>query len=285
MSSLVLDARLDSLRYAVFDLETTGLRPENSRIVEIAIALVEPDGSRTAVWHTLVDPGTEMRGTEIHGIRAEDVRDAPRFAEIADVVTSALAGRVVVAHNASFDIAHLCAELARSGVQPAAWPLLCTMLMTVDIDLDVTDRKLATCLEAFGLPGGQAHAALHDAVATGALLSSYLAVAPGLTVEDLTSWEGPPAVHGEADDLCLENAPTVARPELKIADLDAIPTCAPSTLVARMRQRRFQPSLDELLRPRCPRCEARLVQRRRRRDDVTFLSCLRYPACRFATDL
>ena len=70
-----------------FDLETTGLDVVSSRVVQIALLQVLEDGS-SREWETLVNPGVPIppATTAIHGITDEDVKDAPRFEEIAEAL-------------------------------------------------------------------------------------------------------------------------------------------------------------------------------------------------------
>jgi DNA polymerase-3 subunit epsilon len=58
-----------------FDLETTGLDPQNDRIVEIGLVRLAPDGSRQSIQRR-VDPGIDIpdAATRVHGIRNDDVR-------------------------------------------------------------------------------------------------------------------------------------------------------------------------------------------------------------------
>ena len=64
-------------------------------------------GNTEHEWTTLFNRGRDVGATLIHGIAACDVVDAPRFADIADHLLSMLYGRVVVAHNATFDMRFL----------------------------------------------------------------------------------------------------------------------------------------------------------------------------------
>ena len=89
--------------FAVVDVETTGLFPGIHRIAEIAVVHVEPDGTISNRWKTLVNPERDLGPQHIHGIRAADILHAPVFADIAHDVMDLLAGRVLVAHNVHFD--------------------------------------------------------------------------------------------------------------------------------------------------------------------------------------
>ena len=67
-------------------------------------------------WTTLVNPERDVSAGHIHGITARDVYGAPRFAEVAaSILADSLRGRVLVAHNLSFEAQFLMGEFARLG--------------------------------------------------------------------------------------------------------------------------------------------------------------------------
>lgn len=160
--------------FAVLDLETTGLSPKSgARIVEIGIVFLDDAGVVQAEWETLVDPGVGPGPTHIHGITASMIAGAPSFAAVAGSLAAELSGRVLVAHNAKFDVGFLDAEFARVGLTWAREPL-CT--------LKVARRRqrplsLAACCESFGIVNHAAHRAIGDAQATAELLGC-LALTP-----------------------------------------------------------------------------------------------------------
>jgi len=161
--------------YAVLDLETTGFSPRTERIVEVAVVHVSPGGTAGAEWSTLVHPDRSTVGaTHVHGIRPADVRGAPRFADVAGAVVEQLAGRVLVAHNASFDVPFLRAEMERAGVAMPEVAELCTLRESRLHLPDLLKRKLADCCAAAGVRLSGAHSALGDARATAELLGCYI---------------------------------------------------------------------------------------------------------------
>jgi DNA polymerase-3 subunit epsilon len=162
--------------YTVIDVETTGLSPEKGdRIVEIGVVYVSDDGHLQDHWSTLINPQRDVGPTRIHGITASDVVSAPTFGDIAPYVLRAVTGRTVVAHNASFDLRFLAAELHRAGVPLQGLPLsgLCTMQWS-SAYLNAASRRLVDCCRACGVPLTDAHSAAADAIATAHLLSHYL---------------------------------------------------------------------------------------------------------------
>ncbi len=103
-------------RYAVLDVETTGLSPRTDRIVEVAIVDVDAMARVLDEFATLLNPGRDVGPTHIHRIRAADVADAPRFVDAAPHLLSRLCGRIVVGHNVRFDWRFLVQEYGRLGV-------------------------------------------------------------------------------------------------------------------------------------------------------------------------
>jgi DNA polymerase-3 subunit epsilon len=163
--------------YAVVDTETTGLLTGyRHRIAEIAVVHCDFDGQVTDEWSTLVNPDRDLGPQAIHGIRAVEVRKAPRFEQIAGELIERLRDRIVVAHNWPFDAMHLRAEFERMHIVDT--PLtadagLCTM-RTASTVLPHSGRSLIDCCAAAGLTGMRWHTARDDAMAAAMLLAYIL---------------------------------------------------------------------------------------------------------------
>ncbi|MBI1180715.1 MAG: DNA polymerase III subunit epsilon [Alphaproteobacteria bacterium] len=103
-------------REIVLDTETTGLDPvQGHRVVEIGcLELVNhvPTGN---TFHVYLNPDRDMptAAFQVHGLSEEFLSDKPRFAEVADDFLAFIDGASLIAHNASFDVAFLNAELTR----------------------------------------------------------------------------------------------------------------------------------------------------------------------------
>ncbi len=110
----------------VLDFETTGLNPGYDRVVEVSVVRIDPGSAPRLVFDTLVNPDRRMAATEIHGITAQHVADAPRFEEVASELLHALSDSVVAAHNVYFDLRFLQFELGRLGLFRDV-PHVCTM--------------------------------------------------------------------------------------------------------------------------------------------------------------
>ncbi|MEY8655020.1 exonuclease domain-containing protein [Brachybacterium paraconglomeratum] len=163
-------------RFAVIDVETTGLDPERERVLELAILRADEQGRPIDQWVTRFHPGGPVRATHIHGITDADVAGAPRFADLAVQIGTALQGLILVAHNAEFDLAFLRAEFARASLPMPQVSTYCTLQGSTVYLPHLRRRTLAECCAALGVTHQQAHSALGDAYAAAGLLERYLAM-------------------------------------------------------------------------------------------------------------
>ncbi|MFD5867493.1 exonuclease domain-containing protein [Corynebacterium sp. NPDC060344] len=160
--------------FAVIDLETTGFS-NSDRIIEVGVVLADAAGRVEKRWRTLVQPDRGFDNGFVHGITPSDLIEAPRFEDIALRLADLLNGRVVVAHNASFEKRFLGNEFARIGLplpDDGDW-LLDTMRSAKGI-LPGPSYKLEACLECIDVDNAAAHTALADADATACLLAYLL---------------------------------------------------------------------------------------------------------------
>lgn len=175
--------------FAVVDVETTGISPRTNRIVEIAVVNLDADLRPQSEFVTLVNPGRDVGPTSIHGVTASDLVEAPPFAAVAGAVLARVAGRVVVAHNATFDARFLLAEFGRLDVLMPELVTFCTMELSGSYFAHAPSRRLADCCAAAGIEHAGAHDALNDALAAAALLQACArnhSSAPPSWVEALT---------------------------------------------------------------------------------------------------
>ncbi|MGV0326855.1 exonuclease domain-containing protein [Corynebacterium confusum] len=154
--------------YAVVDFETTGFGATD-RIIEIGTVLLDHNFRVEGAFETLVQPDRDVPNSFVHQLSASDLVAAPRFADIAGRFAAALSGRVLVAHNAPFEVRFLGYEFGRLGI-----PLAVSKSSVVDTQVlshqALGKRKLAEALDAVGISNRRAHSALADAEATAALL-------------------------------------------------------------------------------------------------------------------
>jgi DNA polymerase-3 subunit epsilon len=183
---------LDEIAFAVVDVETTGMRAGASdRITEIAVVLVH-GGRREVVFDSLVNPGRPIPPAicAITNITNDMVQHAPTFAEVADQVLAALAGRVFVAHNARFDWGFISAEVRRARDLALDGPRLCTVRLARRLVKGVRSCGLDNLTQYFGFANPARHRAAGDALVTADLLDRLLRLAQeegARTLQDLTA--------------------------------------------------------------------------------------------------
>lgn len=178
--------RLDD--FAVVDVETNGFSRDAHDVVEIAIVRLAPP---RVVFESLVKPRKRIGNRQIHGITNRDIRKAPTFGQLAGAVADHLVGRVVVAHNASFDLAFLTRHLGVS------LPWLCTMALNATVSGH--RRDLETACRELGVPFDRSrHSASEDALAAGRLLQALLARLAARGVRSLHELAALTEAHGTA---------------------------------------------------------------------------------------
>ena len=164
-------------RLGVFDLETTGIETETSRIVSAYVGVVDAFGAPKGVsW--LADPGVEIpvQASAVHGITTEHARAEGRdaaevVAEIVAVLRALLAqGVPIVIYNAAYDLTLLNRECLRYAIEPLDGPLPIIDPLVIDRAMDryrKGKRTLEAAAEYYGVELMDAHDAEADAVAAG----------------------------------------------------------------------------------------------------------------------
>ena len=168
---------------AVIDFETTGLFPSgNDRAVEVGVLLLNADLEVEHEFETLINPMRDLGASRIHKIEAKWLVDAPTFSEVLPHLSLILAGRVLVAHNARFDIDFLIHEFRRAGIPIAIDEdsYLCTMQLSKWVLPGQRSRSLESLTAHFDIPNKKPHAAYGDAEATASLLRKFSETKPEL---------------------------------------------------------------------------------------------------------
>ncbi|ACL74834.1 PolC-type DNA polymerase III [Ruminiclostridium cellulolyticum] len=91
--------------FVVFDIETTGLNPQQDRITEIGAVKVR-NGQIVDRFSAFVNPGVSIPSfiVKLTGITNDMVKDAPPIEQVLNEFMEFIQGSVLVAHNANFDV-------------------------------------------------------------------------------------------------------------------------------------------------------------------------------------
>ncbi len=160
--------------WAVVDVETTGFRPGQARIVSVAALAVGDDGNVERSFSSLLDPGVDPGPTHVHGLTAEMLAGQPSFADVVPELIDVLRGRTLVAHNVGFDYAFLAAEAELAAVELPIDTVMCTVELSRRLDLDVDNMRLESLAAHWGVSQMKPHDALDDALVLAQILKPAL---------------------------------------------------------------------------------------------------------------
>ncbi|MEC7840490.1 MAG: DUF3820 family protein [Chlamydiota bacterium] len=151
-------------RAIYYDTETTGLKSQTDRIIEIAA--YDPEEDRT--FAAFVNPGMPIpaESTAITNITDAMVADAPDFSVVGQQFIEFCAGdTVLIAHNNdNFDIHFLRAEYARNNIEMPQWKFLDTLKWARRYRPDLPKHTLQFLREIYGFDANNAHRALDDVI-------------------------------------------------------------------------------------------------------------------------
>ncbi|MGB3474945.1 MAG: DEDDh family exonuclease [Mycobacterium sp.] len=149
--------------WVVVDVETSGFRPGQARVLSVAALALDADGRVEQSVSHLVNPGTDPGPTHVHGLTAEMLAGQPQFADVVGEVVALLAGRTLVAHNVAFDYTFLAAEAEMAGAVLPVDSVMCTLELARRLDLGLPNLRLQTLAAHWGVVQTRAHDALDDA--------------------------------------------------------------------------------------------------------------------------
>jgi DNA polymerase-3 subunit epsilon len=178
------DAPIDVAPLAFLDLEMTGLRVGEDRVIEVCVERMV--GSTVAARiERVVRPGELRGGQEIHGIGDDELADAEPFSSIADELLAAIDGAVVVAHGAAWDLAFLADELGRIGLAARAPTHALDTLVLARRAFYLPRYNLASLAQSLGVLVTRAHRAGDDVATLRGVFSHIRASLDPTTPRDL----------------------------------------------------------------------------------------------------
>ncbi len=166
------EATWSDVRLAVVDIEGNGRQPPD--IVELSV--VQMAGltvGQNATWLLKPEGRITWHAKRIHGISNSDVEGCPKWADVATEVYRMLAGRALVAHNASVELKLLKPRFP-DWVPPQ---VLDTLSLARRLRPDLDSHSLDALISEYGIHGiisskvsTGPHRAKYDTLATAHLL-------------------------------------------------------------------------------------------------------------------
>ena len=160
--------------WAVVDVETSGFRPGQARIVSVAALALSDDGNVEKSLYSLLDPGVDPGPTHVHGLTAEMLAGQPGFGDVVADLIEVLRGRTLVAHNVGFDYSFLAAEAELVDAELPIETVMCTVELARRLDLGLDNLRLETLANHWGISQIRPHDALDDAMVLTEILKPVL---------------------------------------------------------------------------------------------------------------
>lgn len=169
---------LDAVEFVVLDIETTGLKPWNSHVFDIA-ALRLAGGQVVETFATLVNPGRRLPGylLALTGLTMEELAEAPPLADVAEGLREFLGNAVLVGHGFALDLACLRHDLSLLGLPPLPNRTLDTLALAGRLLPGRRKPTLDNLASLLGLPVVRRHRALADARLVAPLFTHLLDLA------------------------------------------------------------------------------------------------------------
>ena len=106
------------MKEIILDTETTGLEVKDGhRIVEIGCVELENQIPTNKIFHYYLNPQRKVseNAFKVHGYTDDFLSKQKKFSEICDDFLNFIEGKILIIHNADFDLNHLNNELALLG--------------------------------------------------------------------------------------------------------------------------------------------------------------------------
>ena len=158
--------------YVVFDLETTGINPQQDSIIEISAVKVA-EGIIAAEYSTLVNPGRHIPApaTAVNGITDKMVADAPAIGEAIGGFWDFIGNSILVGHNIhTFDMNFAYDAALGALGRELANDYIDTLYMARHCLPELGHYKLTDISEYFHISTDGAHRALNDCPVCGGML-------------------------------------------------------------------------------------------------------------------
>ena len=158
--------------YIALDLETTGLYARHDTIIEIG-AVKMRGGEEIDRFQTFVDPGCPLSRevSNLTGITDGMLKGAPKIDTVIPELIDFIGDRVIVAHNADFDLTFIQRACDQLGIEHS-FTYVDTLTISQNLMPELQKYKLDVVAKAFGLGDFNHHRAADDAVICGKIMAN-----------------------------------------------------------------------------------------------------------------
>ncbi len=158
-----------SQSFVSLDIETTGLDPNNSEIIEIGAVRFQ-DGVRKDEYNVLIKPVNKVPALikQLTGIRESDLENGINIKKALTDLLTYLKDDLVICHNSRFDISFIRNQLTLHMLPTLDNPVYDTLELSRIFLPFINNHKLITVADGLQIkPEKKYHRALNDALITG----------------------------------------------------------------------------------------------------------------------
>ncbi len=156
--------------YICLDLETTGDKPADKEIIELAAIRYKADVKQD-VFHYFIKPKQRISSfiLKLTSISMSDIEKAPTFQSIYKELRAFLGDYMIVAHNVGFDVSVLNREFERLSLPPLSNLALDSADLSLMLYPSLKKQSLKHLAAFLNEPLTRQHRALYDALCVGAI--------------------------------------------------------------------------------------------------------------------
>jgi DNA polymerase-3 subunit epsilon len=153
---------MNARSYVICDIEATGLE-EDRDLIEIAL-ITYSEGKITDIYETLINPLRVIPEyiSNLTSITNRELKEAPKFYEVAEAIKSRLQGNIFVSHNTDFDLAMLKKKFSEMG-EELNLKSFCTLKNAQHEIPGLKNYNLDALCSFFGIKVENRHRAIGDA--------------------------------------------------------------------------------------------------------------------------
>ena len=168
-------------------MDTTGLYARHDKIIEIG-AVKMRGGEEIDRFQTFVDPGCLLSRevSNLTGITDQMLKGAPKIDTVMPELLDFIGDRVIVAHNADFDLTFIQRACDGLGISHA-FTYVDTLTIAQNLMPELPKYKLDVVAKTFGLGDFNHHRAADDAVICGKIMANLFPKPENLDIYDVQS--------------------------------------------------------------------------------------------------
>lgn len=164
--------------FVALDVETSGLSPDNDKIIEIGMAKIL-DGELIDKYSSLINPKRVIlpKIVELTGITQDMLEDKPAIEEVIEDILEFIGDYPILGHNINFDYGFLKKAAVNSGYSFEKQGID-TLKLARRLLPEVEHKNLEYLCNYFGIDAGNSHRAYDDAVSAWRLFMHLYSIKP-----------------------------------------------------------------------------------------------------------